>query len=318
MIDALMLGYSLNWTWDPGFRGLLTVAVAVAILCGSVYLILATNTGARLGFMLALTGFCAWMTVMGVIWTLYGIGYKGPAPTWKVVDIVRTEPGGTKVDSALDVAQSLPLPSQMPDPVELRNGDEALLEAFPKEGKVPTLGDLADVDQTVHETLNDKAAPWRLMESSNKYTGETGAAVSEALGPNGKNIFPNAPTDYVVLDSYLTGGQPVSTDDSTIGRVKQKIRTTLNVKPDEFYAVVQVQQVIPQEAKPGQAPPTPVADPDQPVISVVMKREGGHLLRRHAQVMTIFMGLATGLLCWSLHRRDERAMEQRAAVAGAA
>ncbi len=41
-------------SWDPGIRGILTVAVGVAVLMGSVYLILATNTGARLGMLIAL------------------------------------------------------------------------------------------------------------------------------------------------------------------------------------------------------------------------------------------------------------------------
>ena len=89
------------WAWDPGFRGMLTVLVAVVILCGSVALIVATNTGARLGFLIALTGFCGWMFVMGIIWSMYGIGWKGNAPSWKVVDVVRSEPGSGEVDSNL-------------------------------------------------------------------------------------------------------------------------------------------------------------------------------------------------------------------------
>lgn len=32
-------------SWDPGIRGILTVAVGVAVLMGSVYILLATNTG---------------------------------------------------------------------------------------------------------------------------------------------------------------------------------------------------------------------------------------------------------------------------------
>ena len=71
-------------TWAPGFKGVLTVAVAVIILCGSIALILSTNSGARLGFLIALTGLFGWFVVMGIIWSAYGIGYKGPAPTWKV------------------------------------------------------------------------------------------------------------------------------------------------------------------------------------------------------------------------------------------
>ena len=56
-----------------------------AVLCGSVYLILGTNLGARLGFLVALTGLFGWMFLMGIIWGIYGIGLKGPEPSWEAV-----------------------------------------------------------------------------------------------------------------------------------------------------------------------------------------------------------------------------------------
>ena len=60
--------------WDPTIRGVLVVVTAVVVLSGSVYLLLATNTGARLGFLIAAAGLFGWMTIMGVVWWLYGIG----------------------------------------------------------------------------------------------------------------------------------------------------------------------------------------------------------------------------------------------------
>jgi hypothetical protein len=45
------------------------------------------------------------------------------------------------------------------------------------------------------------------------------------------------------------------------------------------YAVVQLQEVVPQVTQPGQAPPLPKADPTKPVISVVMERDLGDLLQ---------------------------------------
>ena len=41
-------------SWDPGFKGVLVVVVGVSVLMGSVALILGTNSGARLGFLVAL------------------------------------------------------------------------------------------------------------------------------------------------------------------------------------------------------------------------------------------------------------------------
>lgn len=307
-------------SWDPGFRGILTVAVAVTILCGSVFLILATNNGVRLGFLLALTGFCGWMFVMGIIWSMYGIGYKGKAPTWKVVDVVRSEPGSGEVVSSLPVAETLPLPDELKDPVVLRDGNDAFLAAFPADQRDPNLGDLVTVEgegPKLKEQINEQIAPWRILETSNKYTGETQAVVSEALGSAGQNVFPNGASDYVVIDSFLVGGKTDRTDDSTIGRIRWKLGSIVNVRPEEFYAAVQLQPVIPQEAKPGQAPPTPVRDENQPIYTVVLKRVDGHLLRRPQMTMTILMGVTTAVLCYMLHRRDKLAQTQRAAVAGA-
>ena len=54
--------------WEPEIRGILIVIISVSVLCGSVYLILGTNMGARLGFLVALAGLAGWMFLMGAIW----------------------------------------------------------------------------------------------------------------------------------------------------------------------------------------------------------------------------------------------------------
>ena len=71
--------------WEPEIRGALTVILAIVVLCGSVYLILATNVGARLGILIALAGLSGWIMLMGLIWMIYGIGLKGPEPSWVAV-----------------------------------------------------------------------------------------------------------------------------------------------------------------------------------------------------------------------------------------
>ena len=79
--------------WDPEIRGLLTVALALAVLGGSVWLLLVTNTGTRLGSLIALAGFFGWMFVMGIFWWIYGIGWAGSLPTWEVQDVFIDAPG---------------------------------------------------------------------------------------------------------------------------------------------------------------------------------------------------------------------------------
>jgi hypothetical protein len=71
--------------WEPELRGLLTVIIGVVILCGSVYGIMATNMGSRLAFLVAATGLAGWMMLMGAVWMVYGIGLRGPDPTWQAV-----------------------------------------------------------------------------------------------------------------------------------------------------------------------------------------------------------------------------------------
>ncbi|HSL74476.1 MAG TPA: hypothetical protein VK853_08410 [Ilumatobacteraceae bacterium] len=71
--------------WEPELRGLLTVIIGVVILCGSIYGIMATNMGSRLAFLVALTGLAGWMMLMGMVWWIYGIGLRGPDPSWQPV-----------------------------------------------------------------------------------------------------------------------------------------------------------------------------------------------------------------------------------------
>lgn len=310
----MMLDLMANFTWAPGFKGILVVAVAVAVLCGSIALILGTNSGARLGFLIALAGLFGWFVVMGSIWSIYGIGPKGRAPTWKVVSTV----SGPPVGSGVVEAQSLPLPSDVPDPGVERTRTAELVKAFPPAGKAPTLGDLITIDEPLRQSINDQVAPWKLLETSNKYFGETSSVVAENLGSKGQALFESA-ADYVVIDTYVTGGKTGRSTNSIIGRIKYKFTSALQLNSPSFYAAVQLQPVVAQETKPGEAPPLPVADNAAPVYTVVLERDRGQL-RLPSISFTIFSGIVFGITCNMLHRRDKLAMAQRSAivVAGAA
>ena len=56
--------------WDPTILGFLVVLSAIGLFCGSVYLLLGTNVGARLGLLLALTRLFGWMVILTFIWWL--------------------------------------------------------------------------------------------------------------------------------------------------------------------------------------------------------------------------------------------------------
>jgi hypothetical protein len=84
--------------WNPTIRGILFPGIMFLILCGSTYVILATNVGNRLGFLLANAAFWGWMCLMTIIWMTYGIGLKGKDPSWKGIEAI-TSPANAQLES---------------------------------------------------------------------------------------------------------------------------------------------------------------------------------------------------------------------------
>lgn len=78
----------LAFGWAPEIRGILFVLIAVVLLCGSIYLLLATNLGARLGFLVAVAALFGWIFLLAGVWWSYGIGLQGALPTWSGQEIV--------------------------------------------------------------------------------------------------------------------------------------------------------------------------------------------------------------------------------------
>ena len=83
--ESVMNAAMLAINWFPEIKGILIVTVAVVVFMGSIYLILATNMGARLGFLVALAAIAGWFFLMGCVWWTYGKGFLGPAASWKPV-----------------------------------------------------------------------------------------------------------------------------------------------------------------------------------------------------------------------------------------
>lgn len=83
-----MLSSLLAIGWKPEFHGIVIVLIAVVTLCGSVYLLLGTNLGVRLGLLVSLAGLFGWMATMGFIWWAYGIGLTGKSPVWEPAEVI--------------------------------------------------------------------------------------------------------------------------------------------------------------------------------------------------------------------------------------
>jgi hypothetical protein len=77
--------------WYPTILGILVVLFAVALFCGSLYVLLATNLGARLGFLVAFTGLTGFMVVLTLLWVTTGSPLntlKGRIPEWEAIEVV--------------------------------------------------------------------------------------------------------------------------------------------------------------------------------------------------------------------------------------
>lgn len=106
--------------WYPTILGILVVVSAVILFCGSVYLLLATNLGAKLGFLVAaaaLTGFMVllsslWLTTSSPLNTL-----KGRVPSWKPVELLNADLARSDVPAVAKLTANSPTV----DPTEATN-----------------------------------------------------------------------------------------------------------------------------------------------------------------------------------------------------
>ena len=137
---------AFDLAWDPQIRGIIVVAFAVAVLPGSIYLILGTNLGARLGFLVAMAGVFGWMTIMAIIWTVYGIGYVGDAPSWRLREVVRSDDANELSSAVIEDAHDLSTWNELPADDPKRGEAQAAAAAgiAGEEAAVPTFEKEAD------------------------------------------------------------------------------------------------------------------------------------------------------------------------------
>jgi hypothetical protein len=77
--------------WYPTILGILVVVAGIGLFCGSVYLLLGTNLGARLGFLVAATGLAGFMVILSLLWVTTSSPLntlKGRIPAWNVKQYV--------------------------------------------------------------------------------------------------------------------------------------------------------------------------------------------------------------------------------------
>lgn len=225
----------LSIGWEPELRGLLTVIIGVVALCGSVYLLLATNMGLRLGFLVAFAGLFGWMASMGAIWWAYGIGLKGREPSWKPAE---------------------------PFTIVLESGRLLDAEVLDEPIVVDSGASFTQVADTTRDALASNG--WTKLPEDDRGRGQAIAAADEIIQVEAELY---AAGEYEATAVYLRGGDrwPKITDEIDF--------TAFLHKPK--YAIVEIAPVVPQRAEPGRAPSRPVVDESQPHQYVVMIRDLG-------------------------------------------
>lgn len=263
-------------TWDPQLRGALIVLLAVVVLPGSAFLLLSTNVGIRLGFLLAVAGLSGWLLALNIVWLAYGIGYKGSTNGWIVKEIDR---GSLVEHSALKAVVGTPGKPQTQFPhgwTPLPAGNSVLAPAAP----------VAD-----------------------------NALIPPAPGAAPTSAFPapfHTTQDYAFVGAYSKGGRNYLLN--LFGyKVYWRIRHhQMYIKHQPHYLVYRVQAALPSVTLAGAAATLPAPDVTAPIYSVVMERDVGSL-RLPPTLLGLAAGIVFGLVCEKLHSRDAEIARRRAA-----
>ncbi len=230
------MSHLLAVNWEPQLRGILIVIISVSVLCGSVFMILATNMGLRLGFLVALAALFGWLCLMGAIWWTYGKGLLGQDPSWKPV------PAGAILQS----------PSALTD-VGL------LPTTVGTDGKTP-----AEVASAIGTELTGTQG-WTALDSSLPAYQQAGAAATVMIEENG--VF--ATGESQIVNVFDKGGKrwPVLFGDKV---------DFLAFWHKPHYALVEVAPLVPQRDEAGRAPASPVVDTARAHQYVYMIRDLGN------------------------------------------
>ena len=223
--------------WEPELRGVLIVIIGTSVLMGSIYLVLGTNLGARLGFLVALTGLAGWMALMGGIWWIYGIGLKGAAPEWKQV------PGRTVIQE-VDLLHEA---GALDRPIEFTESDDSVAASA-----------------SLQQQLDEEG--WRRVAESAPEFGQAEAAASVFLEEEGAL----SAGEFDVTNVYEIGGEAYP---KPLGDELDQI--AFWHKP--YYTLVEVAPYVPLRDEPGRAPTQPEIDTSMQRQYVYMVRDLGSL-----------------------------------------
>jgi hypothetical protein len=274
-------------TWDPQIRGALIVLTAFLILPGSVYLLLATNTGSRLGFLLAVAGLSGWLAIMGVVWMVFGIGLKGREPSWKPKELIVGSIAGR---STLEPMRTFPDTGWK----KLDEGDAELGDASSAADRilVPTAsagGHGAEAKEPSPEQQARFKSPFNATSAYTRVAGYDRNEAKPAFTIRHHKFYGLGKPHYAVIQV-----QAVIPD----------------CKADQVSTSVEPCLTPPGPGEPANAPK---ANPNAPVVTLIMVRDRGSV-RFPPFLIAVASLLVFGVTCSALHERDKEIMRARGQI----
>lgn len=131
---ALVLAVTTKTLWDPTIIGILAPVSGVFLFCGSCYLLLSTNLGARLGFLVAATALTGFMVLLSTLWLTTSTPLespKGRTATWHVKEVLKATS-----DSKIGPVRDLSSNAKAADPTDATTVRSFLDSAFVKAAPV--------------------------------------------------------------------------------------------------------------------------------------------------------------------------------------
>ena len=266
--------------WYPTILGVLVVVAAVALFMGTIYILLATNMGARLGFLVAVGGLAGLMVLLSLLWLTNPSPVntlKGRIPAYKAVEAIQNG----------DVARS-----------KIKE-----VQTINVRGHQVNQQDLANVKAAVDTNL---------IISKDELTGEI------LSGANGKYAIYQDATKYIVTKNQETGGGEIfSQFKVTTGGGFPWLHVSLHTPK---YVVVTLCETDPSlsatEVPFGEKPPVPKCANDQRQI-IVLERDLGSL-RVPPFVVFIASSILLAITLLAMHWRERDMQEAAARLAGEA
>jgi len=317
--------------FDPAIRGVLVVMASIGALVGSVYLLNATNTGIRTGFLITMAALTGWCFSLGLFWTIYGIGMIGMAPSWTAKEVNFDRNSATITEHVDKLPNTDASAGQVVSAQELlatyeKQNPEVRkqIESTEGEGFVPkSLTQVATLVPQIKTELDAQLGGWRILSESDSRRGEAIASSDAAIAAAQVFGTDTSPSNYTVRDVFFYGGKSAAEPETVAGersvfqKALHRVETTLQIKNPALFAAITLQKNAQVVVAPGEAPPPPEIDTTASTVTVILERNLGNK-RVIPALFALFSGILFFVFCWMLHTRDKKVAGMRAAWDGKA